>query len=162
MSYKKAVAYTTIRLIGTRTHPLIAVNYFASWCAVVSLASLLFIPSIGGIVWPTSAYQWALLAGIGVSGFVMQFCLTAGFQLEKVGRGANMVRILISSSARTDRGLTETETGVHANAFRHVLGKVGLGYFAGLAEYCGFGTDSGVGAVCGYSQAAEEKEAQSG
>jgi hypothetical protein len=106
---QKAVAYTTIRLIGKRVHPLIAVNYFASWCAVVSLGSLLFIPSIGGIVWPTSAYQWALLAGIGVSGFIMQFCLTTGFQLEKVGRGTNMVRILLFF-CKDGPGLTTKKT----------------------------------------------------
>jgi drug/metabolite transporter (DMT)-like permease len=74
---------------------LIAVNYFAICCVIVSLLSLLFLPGIGGIVWPASAYQWLLLGGIGVSGFVMQFCLTAGLQLEKVGRGTNMVRLFL-------------------------------------------------------------------
>ena len=86
-----ATAFTTIRWIGKRVHPLIAVNYFASWCAIVSLACLLFLPSIGGIIWPVTLRAWALLIGIGVSGFVMQFCLTSGLQLEKAGRGTNMV-----------------------------------------------------------------------
>lgn len=86
-----ASAFTTIRVIGKRAHPLISVNYFSSWCAVVSLVSLTTIPSVGGIIWPESAYQWALLGGIGVTGFVMQFCLTRGLQLEKTGRATNMV-----------------------------------------------------------------------
>jgi drug/metabolite transporter (DMT)-like permease len=86
-----ASAFTTIRVIGKRAHPLISVNYFSSWCAVVSLVSLTTIPSVGGIIWPESAYQWALLGGIGVTGFVMQFCRTRGLQLEKTGRATNMV-----------------------------------------------------------------------
>lgn len=86
-----ATAFTTIRWIGKRAHPLIAVNYFASWCAVVSLVSLLAVPQIGGIIWPVSWYQWLLLSGIGISGFIMQFCLTAGLQIEKAGRGTNMI-----------------------------------------------------------------------
>ncbi|KAF8539907.1 hypothetical protein BDD12DRAFT_835911 [Trichophaea hybrida] len=86
-----ASTLTIIRVIGKRAHPLISVNYFSSWCAAVSLVSLTTIPSVGGIIWPRSAYQWALLCGICVSGFVMQFCLTRGLQLEKTGRGTNMI-----------------------------------------------------------------------
>ncbi|KAI5818106.1 hypothetical protein BZA77DRAFT_235446, partial [Pyronema omphalodes] len=86
-----STAYTTIRLIGKRAHPLISVNYFSSWCSLVSLFSLLFIPSVGGFILPQTRQQWLLLLGIGVSGFVMQFCLTKGLQLEKAGRGTNMV-----------------------------------------------------------------------
>ncbi|KAK4904590.1 hypothetical protein LTR66_017887, partial [Elasticomyces elasticus] len=32
-----ACAYTTIRWIGKRAHPLISVNYFAAWCTLVSI-----------------------------------------------------------------------------------------------------------------------------
>lgn len=31
-----ASAYTTLRWISTRAHPLISVNYFATWCTIVS------------------------------------------------------------------------------------------------------------------------------
>jgi drug/metabolite transporter (DMT)-like permease len=86
-----STAYTTIRLIGKRAHPLISVNYFSTWCAIVSLFSLLFIPSVGGFILPQTREQWLLLGGIGLSGFIMQFCLTKGLQLEKAGRGTNMV-----------------------------------------------------------------------
>lgn len=86
-----ASAYTTIRWIGKRAHPLISVGYFSSWCTIVSLTALLTVPSVGGIIWPATATQWGLLLGIGVSGFIMQFLLTAGLQVEKAGRATNMV-----------------------------------------------------------------------
>lgn len=86
-----ASAFTTIRWIGKRAHPLISVNYFSTWCTIVSLFALFAVPSVGGIIWPRTAVQWVLLVGIGVSGFVMQFLLTAGLQLEKASRATNMV-----------------------------------------------------------------------
>ncbi|KAI5846542.1 hypothetical protein DFP73DRAFT_476110 [Morchella snyderi] len=86
-----ASAFTTIRWIGTRAHPLLSVHYFSSWCALVSLVALLAVPSVGGIVWPSGLVQWALLGGIGVSGFVMQFLLTKGLQVETAGRATGMV-----------------------------------------------------------------------
>ena len=84
-------AYTTIRLIGKRAHPLVSVNYYSGWCALISLGALLTIPSVGGIVWPGSARQWALLGVISLAGFAMQFLFTSGLRLEKAGRGTNMV-----------------------------------------------------------------------
>ncbi|KAI5799959.1 integral membrane protein DUF6 [Geopyxis carbonaria] len=86
-----ASAFTTIRWIGKRAHPLVSVFYFSCWCALVSFVCLLTVPSIGGIIWPSGLLQWGLLLGIGVSGFFMQFLLTSGLQLEKAGRGTNMV-----------------------------------------------------------------------
>lgn len=83
--------YTTIRLIGKRAHPLVSVNYYLGWCALISLGALLAIPSVGGIAWPESARQWALLAMTGLAGFAMQFLLTSGLRLEKAGRGTNTV-----------------------------------------------------------------------
>ncbi|KAK3344713.1 hypothetical protein B0H65DRAFT_425241 [Neurospora tetraspora] len=83
-------AYTTIRALGPSTHPLISVNYFSLWCTLVSLLALLLCPvlDIGqeatdlvpAIRWglPRGVYQWALLVGLGVAGFVMQFLLTSG------------------------------------------------------------------------------------
>ncbi|KAL7270548.1 hypothetical protein RUND412_006735 [Rhizina undulata] len=86
-----ATAYTTIRWIGKRAHPLISVTYFSSITTLISLMGLLLIPSVGGIVIPHGFLQWGLLLGIGVSGFVMQFLLTKGLQLEKAGRAGSMV-----------------------------------------------------------------------
>jgi len=86
-----ASAYTTIRWIGKRAHPLISVNYFATWSTIVSVVALVAVPQVGGIVWPATLWQWFLLGGIGVTGFVMQFMLTYGLQLVKAGRGAMMI-----------------------------------------------------------------------
>ncbi len=70
-------AMTTIRQIGTRAHPLISVNYFSSWCTIVSLVAVLAVPSVGFRL-PSNVQEWGLLALLGVFGFVMQFLLTAG------------------------------------------------------------------------------------
>ena len=85
-----AVAYTTIRWIGKRAHPLISVNYFASWCTLVSAVVLAFVPSVPFIL-PHTLRQWVLLFFIGISGFVMQFLMTAGLSYEKSSRANNMV-----------------------------------------------------------------------
>ncbi len=70
-------AMTTIRKIGTRAHPLISVNYFSSWCTLVSLIAVLAVPSVGFRL-PANAQECGLLALLGGFGFVMQFLLTAG------------------------------------------------------------------------------------
>lgn len=86
-----ASAYTTIRWIGKRAHPLVSVFYFSAWCTVVSFVGLMVLPGVGGVMWPQGRVQWGLLGGIGVTGFVMQFLLTSGLQREKAGRGTNML-----------------------------------------------------------------------
>ena len=85
-----ASAYTTIRWIGKRAHPLISVNYFAAWSTIVSIVALLAIPDIDFRL-PASFRQWVYLLFLGVCGFVMQFLLTAGLQHEKSSRATNMV-----------------------------------------------------------------------
>lgn len=85
-----ASAYTMIRWIGKRTHPLISVNYFAAWSTIISIVALVAIPGIGFRL-PASFWQWVYLVFLGVCGFVMQFLLTAGLQHEKSSRATNMV-----------------------------------------------------------------------
>ena len=85
-----ACAYTTIRWIGQRAHPLISVNYFATWSAIVSTVALLAVPSISFRL-PAGWLQWAQLIFLGVCGFIMQFLLTAGLAYEKSSRATNMV-----------------------------------------------------------------------
>ncbi|KAF7512423.1 hypothetical protein GJ744_001358 [Endocarpon pusillum] len=70
-------ALTTIRKIGTRAHPLISVNYFSSWCTIVSSVAVLAAPSVGFRL-PANVQEWGLLIMLGMFGFVMQFLLTAG------------------------------------------------------------------------------------
>ena len=86
-----ATAYTTIRVIGQRAHPLISVTYFAALTTVFSLIGLLTIPSVGGMLLPQGLLEWGLLAAIGISGFLLQFLLTKGLQLEKAGRAGSLV-----------------------------------------------------------------------
>lgn len=86
-----ATAYTTIRWIGKRAHPLISVTYFSGLVTAVSIVVLSLVPSTGGFIIPSGAFEWSLLTGIGVSGFAMQFLLTKGLQLTKAGRAGMMV-----------------------------------------------------------------------
>ena len=93
-----AGAFTTIRWIGKRAHPLISVNYFATWCTIVSTVVLTARSSVsadspiyGEFKLPSSFRQWAMLFALGTCGFIMQFMLTAGLSHEKGNRANNMV-----------------------------------------------------------------------
>ncbi|KAI9889948.1 MAG: hypothetical protein M1814_004671 [Vezdaea aestivalis] len=97
-----ASAYTTIRWIGKRAHPLISVNYFAVWCTIVSTTALLAVPDIGFKL-PSNAIEWTYFVGMGISGFVMQFLLTAGLQFEKSSRANNMVYTLMFFALAADK-----------------------------------------------------------
>ncbi|KAH6639462.1 hypothetical protein C7974DRAFT_388561 [Boeremia exigua] len=85
-----AGAYTTIRWIGKRAHPLISVNYFATWCTIVSIVMMVALPGVG-VLFPRSLKDWCYLTFLGICGFVMQFLLAAGLQYEKTSRATNMV-----------------------------------------------------------------------
>jgi len=86
-----AGAFSVIRVIGQRAHPLLSVTYFAALTVVCSLIGLLTIPSVGGMLFPKGLLEWGLLIAIGISGFLLQFLLTKGLQLEKAGRAASLV-----------------------------------------------------------------------
>ncbi|KAE9961372.1 hypothetical protein EG328_003469, partial [Venturia inaequalis] len=83
-------AYTMIRIIGSRAHALISVNYFAFIATVVSTVILLTSPDIG-FVMPENAREWILLALLGVLGFILQFLLTAGLQMDKSSKATSML-----------------------------------------------------------------------
>lgn len=65
-----ATAYTTIRWIGKRAHPLISVNYFAVWSTIVSIFMMLVLPDVGFLL-PADAKEWAYLIFLGTCGFIM-------------------------------------------------------------------------------------------
>ncbi|KAK5148974.1 hypothetical protein LTR04_000245 [Oleoguttula sp. CCFEE 6159] len=65
-----ACAYTTIRWIGKRAHPLISVNYFAAWCTLVSIVMQLVLPGVG-FLFPKDLRDWTLLIFLGLCGFIM-------------------------------------------------------------------------------------------
>ncbi|KAF4637087.1 hypothetical protein G7Y89_g991 [Cudoniella acicularis] len=83
-------SYTTIRIIGSRAHALISVNYFAFLCTVGSTVALLVIPG-GGFTTPHGHLGWFLLVLLGVLGFILQFTLTAGLTLDKSTRATSML-----------------------------------------------------------------------
>ncbi|KAI9039489.1 DMT family transporter [Aspergillus affinis] len=70
-------AYSAIRMIGQRCHPLVSVTYFSTFTTVVSFLAMLVIPSVP-LELPGTVTEWTLLAGLGVCGFLLQFLLTAG------------------------------------------------------------------------------------
>lgn len=106
-----ACAYTTIRWIGQRAHPLISVNYFAAWSTIVSTVCLLAIPGLGFRL-PASLVQWAYLIFLGVCGFVMQFLLTAGLAHEKSSRATNMVYTQMLFALAFDKIVWNTSPGL--------------------------------------------------
>ncbi|KAJ5689647.1 hypothetical protein N7462_004039 [Penicillium macrosclerotiorum] len=71
-----AGAYTSIRMIGRRAHPLVSVTYFSSVTTVISFVAML-LPWIPFRL-PATGLEWTLLTGLGVCGFLLQFLLTAG------------------------------------------------------------------------------------
>jgi drug/metabolite transporter (DMT)-like permease len=97
-------AYTTIRVIGNRAHALMSVNYFAFLATVSSAIALLIIPGIGFTL-PTTAWDWTLLVLMGVFGFVLQFLLTAGLQLDKTSKATSMLYAQIIFALAFDFGI---------------------------------------------------------
>ncbi|TVY32511.1 putative membrane protein [Lachnellula occidentalis] len=83
-------AYTTIRVIGNRAHALMSVNYFAVLGTVGSTIALLVIPGIGFSM-PRGVREWVLLLLLGVLGFVLQFLLTAGLQMDRSSKATSML-----------------------------------------------------------------------
>ncbi|KAG2155322.1 integral membrane protein DUF6 [Suillus bovinus] len=86
-------AYTSIRAIGKRAHPMHVMSFFTLWCTIMaSLGMIVFnIP----FVYPRS-WKWSLLLlMVGVFGFLAQTLLTLGLQRETVSRGSTGVYIQI-------------------------------------------------------------------
>ncbi|KAJ5334337.1 uncharacterized protein MYU51_004977 [Penicillium brevicompactum] len=72
-----AGAYTSIRMIGRRAHPLVSVTYFSSVTTIISFVAMATMPWVPFRL-PNSVIEWTLLTGLGVCGFMLQFLLTAG------------------------------------------------------------------------------------
>lgn len=104
-------AYTTIRWIGTRAHPLISVTYFSSWCTFVSVVAVLVLPGVDFRL-PANNAEWGYLIFLGVAGFLMQFLLTAGLSHEKSSRATNMVYTQILFALAFDKLVFNTTPGI--------------------------------------------------
>lgn len=85
-----STAYTAIRVIGSRAHALISVTYYAMLCTILSSLCLVFLPSVPFRI-PSTVAEWGLMLGLGLSGFALQFMLTAGLQADKTSRATNMM-----------------------------------------------------------------------
>lgn len=105
-----SAAFTTIRWIGKRAHPLVSMNYFAAWTTVVSAVALLAVPGIDFRL-PVNMRQWIYLISLGICGFVMQFALTAGLQHEKSSRATNMVYTQMLFALAFDKIVFDTTPG---------------------------------------------------
>lgn len=106
-----ASAFTTIRWIGKRAHPMLSVNYFAAWTTVLSASVLLLYPGIDFQL-PATLREWVLLLFLGVSGFTMQILFTAGLQQEKNSRATNMVYTQMLFAVLFDKLVWNSTLGV--------------------------------------------------
>lgn len=92
-----AGAFTCIRTIGKRAHPLISVNAFGMACTIISASVLGLAPMLNmsqpHLRWitPSSLKGWFLLLWIAVPGFIMQYLLTAGLAADKSNRANAMI-----------------------------------------------------------------------
>ncbi|KAL8744005.1 MAG: hypothetical protein Q9184_008046, partial [Pyrenodesmia sp. 2 TL-2023] len=105
-----ASAYTTIRWIGRRAHPLISVNYFAAWTTFVATVVLLFVPGMNFKL-PADLKQWSYLIFLGICGLAMQLLLTAGLAYEKSSRATNMVYTQMLFALTFDKLIFDTTPG---------------------------------------------------
>ncbi|MCJ1475328.1 hypothetical protein MMC13_003990 [Lambiella insularis] len=143
-----AGAFITIRWIGQRAHPLISVNYFATWCTLVSFVALAFVPSVDFRL-PSTLREWTLLFALGVCGFVMQFLLTAGLAHEKSSRATQMVYTQMLFALAFDKIFWNSTPGVWSI--------VGSSLVLGSAIYVAVKTESGKQAQNGGAGMADEE-----
>jgi drug/metabolite transporter (DMT)-like permease len=93
-----AGAYTALRWIGKRAHVVVSVNYFATWCTIMStlaltLARPLHLSVTLHFALPSSLRQWGMLIFLGICGFFTQLLLTNGLAVGgrvNSGRAVNL------------------------------------------------------------------------
>jgi len=106
-----ACGFTTIRLVGDRAHVLIQVNYYSMVSTIISGLTLLLpippLPFLGDTSFclPSTLREWILLVHIGVSGFILQFLMTAGLQADSSSRATNMMYSQIIFALCLDWGI---------------------------------------------------------
>lgn len=76
------MVYVIIRSIGTTEHPLVIVNYFMFSATILAGIAMFFF-------WQTPTfYEWLLLTGMGLFGYLGQLYMTKAFQVEAASRVA--------------------------------------------------------------------------
>lgn len=83
-----ACAYTTIRMIGKRAHPLVSVTYFSAYTTLISCIAMAVLPTVE-FKFPDTTLEWILLVALGICGFLLQFLLTAGLAYVPPGQPAS-------------------------------------------------------------------------
>lgn len=88
-TFGTGIAMCAIRKIGFNAHPLFMVSIYALFTIIASFLGIILLPGLS-FQMPHTTKQWSLLTAIGVTGFFMQYLLTAGMQREKAARAIAM------------------------------------------------------------------------
>jgi drug/metabolite transporter (DMT)-like permease len=139
--FGSAGAFTSIRYIGSRAHPLLSVNYFSAFCTLISFLALtlskpLQLSETLSLRLPSSLRQWGMLIFLGTCGFTMQYLLTKGIggNGKKSGaRGMNMVYTNMLFAVALDRWVFGVVPGWWSLA--------GSGCILGCAVYIALGKE---------------------
>lgn len=102
-------AYTTVRMIGKRAHALVSVTYFSAYSMVISAIAMLVLPSVD-FKTPATAFEWTLLVGLGICGFLLQFLLTAGLAYVPPSEDGSSASASSSSSSSGNRATSMVYT----------------------------------------------------
>ncbi|RDA93851.1 hypothetical protein CP533_6379 [Ophiocordyceps camponoti-saundersi (nom. inval.)] len=92
-----AGAFTTLRAISKRTHPVVSINFLGMSCTIICVLVLALAPALDvgqpALRWvsPTSSRQWLLLFSLGTLGFASQYLLTVGLAADTSNRANAMV-----------------------------------------------------------------------
>ncbi|KAJ3516602.1 hypothetical protein NLJ89_g1022 [Agrocybe chaxingu] len=110
------IAYTTIRAVGRRAHPMHAMIYFSMTSVIVTTTSMVLTKT--QFIVPTRVEWLSLLFMIGFFGFFGQILLTMGLQRETAGRGTMAIYTLVLST------LSSSSFGSHAVVLQVVFATI--------------------------------------
>ncbi|KAJ2912279.1 hypothetical protein MD484_g8127, partial [Candolleomyces efflorescens] len=118
-------AYTILRAIGRRAHPLHPLVSFSSQCVIIS--TIIIIASGEKLFVPTTVEALAMFSFIGVFGFFAQTLLTMGLQRETASRGSMAVYTQIVFATIFER--------IFFNAVPPLLSAIGIVLILSSATY---------------------------
>lgn len=98
-----ACAFVAIRTIGHRAHPTVNVQYFSTWCWIISLIALVYTGK--GIRLPHTWAQALYITVLAMCGFMTQLCMTGALTREKAGKVVNITYTQIVWALMWDRVL---------------------------------------------------------